>query len=110
MVIGLVDNSSINYNDIKSVTDVKSIISKSWLTGFIEAEGSFFYVKKDKNRILHTFGISQKLDPIILFSIKYILHINSNVKYKTKHNYYILETSNSRNIEYIQNFFSYKNM
>ena len=100
-------NLKINY--INSITDINQIISKSWLTGFIEAEGSFYYIKKDKNRILHTFGLSQKLDPIVLFSIKYILHINSNVQFKPKHNYYIIETSNSRNIEYIQNYFSYKN-
>jgi hypothetical protein len=61
-------------------------LSKSWLIGFIEAEGSFYFVKKDIYRIVHAFGISQKLDPIVLYSIKYILHIPSIVQYKKIHN------------------------
>lgn len=100
---------TIKISEIKSVNDINLIISKSWLTGFIEAEGSFFYVKKDTNRIVHTFGLTQKLDSIVLISIKYFLHINSNVRLNKNNNFYILETSNSRNIEYIQKFFSYKN-
>ena len=102
-----------NISNINSVNDINLIMSKSWLTGFIEAEGSFFYVKKDTNRIVHSFGLTQKLDPIVLISIKYYLHINSNVKFNGSaiNNYYILETSNSRNIEYIRlsHFFSDKN-
>lgn len=104
---------SLNIDNIKSVTDIRlrTIMSKSWLTGFIEAEGSFYYVKKDVNRIVHAFDITlrTKLDPIVLYAIKYLLHINATVQYKNKHNYYIIGTTNSRNIEYIQNYFSYKN-
>jgi hypothetical protein len=84
-------------------------MSKSWLTGFIEAEGSFYYVKKDVNRIVHAFDITQKLDPIVLYAIKHLLHINATVQFKNKHNYYIIGTTNSRNIEYIQSYFSYNN-
>lgn len=103
--------SSLNIKNINSVTDIRlrTIMSKSWLTGFIEAEGSFYYIKKDVNRIVHAFGITQKLDPIVLYAIKYLLHINASVQYKNKHNYYIIETTNSRNIEYIQSYFSYEN-
>ena len=100
---------SLNIENINSVTDINSIMSKSWLTGFIEAEGSFYYVKKDVNRIVHAFDITQKLDPIVLYAIKYLLHINATVQFKNKHNYYIIGTTNSRNIEYIQNYFSYNN-
>ena len=97
----------ISYKDITSVNQINHIITKSWLIGFIEAEGSFYLVNKTTNRIVHAFGITQKLDPIILYSIKYLLHINSNVRYKSK--YYILDTTNSRNIEYIINYFILNN-
>lgn len=100
---------SLNIDNIKSITDINSIMSKSWLTGFIEAEGSFYYVKKDVNRIVHAFDITQKLDPIVLYAIKHLLHINATVQFKNKHNYYIIGTTNSRNIEYIQSYFSYNN-
>lgn len=104
---------NIKYTDIKSVNDISHIVSKSWLTGFIEAEGSFYLVKKSlipfndnlHGRIVHAFGITQKLDPIILYSIKYIFHINSSVRYRDKHNFYILETTNNRSIKYIINYF-----
>lgn len=95
----------LNYKDIKSVKQIYKIMSKSWLVGFIEAEGSFFLVSKSPTRIVHAFGITQKLDPIILYSIKHMLHITSNVKYKLKHNYYIIETVNNRSINYIINYF-----
>ena len=56
-------------------------------------------------RIVHGFGVSQKLDPILLYSIKYILHIKSNVRYKEKYNYYLIDTTNSKDIEYIIKYF-----
>ena len=100
---------SLKIDNIKSIIDIESIMSKSWLTGFIEAEGSFYYVKKDANRIVHAFGIYQKLDPIILYALKYLLHIKVNVQYKEKYSYYIIDATNSRNIEYIQSYFRYNN-
>jgi hypothetical protein len=75
------------------------------MVGFIEAEGSFYLVSKEQTRIVHGFGITQKLDKIVLDSIKYILHIPTTVKYKSKHNYYILDTTNSRAIENIIKYF-----
>jgi hypothetical protein len=80
-------------------------MSKPWLVGFIEAEGSFYLVSKDSVRITHAFGLTQKLDRILLESIKLILHIPTSVKFKSKHNYYILDTTNSRAIENIIDYF-----
>lgn len=94
---------NLKIKDIKSENDVNKLISKSWLSGFIEAEGSFYLVNKDKKRIVHGFGISQKLDPILLYSIKYILHIKSNLKYNK--NYNLIDTTNSKDIEYIISYF-----
>ena len=51
------------------------------------------------------FGISQKTDSIVLEGIRRILHISTVVKFKSKHNYYILDTTNSRAIENIIEYF-----
>jgi len=88
---------------------VTCVMTKPWVIGFIEAEGSFYLVSKDRTRIVHGFGVSQKLDPIVLESIIRILHIPTAVKLKPKHNYYLLDTTNSRAIENIIEYF-YKNM
>lgn len=95
-------------NAILPLTDVSSInnvMSKSWLVGFIEAEGSFYLTNKDSNRIVHGFGLTQKLDKVVLDGIRLMLHISNPVKFKELHNHYILDTTNSRAIENIILFF-----
>ena len=89
----------------KTVEDVTCVMTKPWVVGFIEAEGSFYLVSKDKARIVHGFGISQKLDEIVLEGIRRILHISTVVKFKSKDNYYIIDTTNSRAIENIIEYF-----
>lgn len=88
--------------DIKSA---KQVMTKSWLVGFIEAEGSFYLVNIESNGIVHGFGVTQKLDKIVLESIAFVLHINTIVRYRELHNFYILDTTNSRAIENIISFF-----
>nr|YP_010183834.1 hypothetical protein LI437_mgp35 [Coccidioides posadasii]QVG61957.1 hypothetical protein [Coccidioides posadasii] len=85
--------------------DVNLVMTKPWLVGFVEAEGSFYLVSKDKTRIVHGFGLTQKLDKIVLEAIKSILHIPTVVKFKLNHNYYILDTTNSKAIENIIKYF-----
>ena len=95
-------------NAILPLTDVSSInnvMSKSWLVGFIEAEGSFYLTNKDSNRIVHGFGLTQKLDKVVLDGIGIMLHIKNPVRFKELHNHYILDTTNSRAIENIILFF-----
>ena len=89
----------------ETVLDVTCVMTKPWVVGFIEAEGSFYLVSKDSTRIVHGFGITQKLDVIVLESIRRILHIPTTVKFKSKHNYYILDTTNSRAIDNIIQYF-----
>jgi len=77
-----------------------TIPTKSWIVGFIEAEGSFYLTKKDNTRVVHAFGITQKLDYHILEQLKKIFGIKAKIK-KNKNNAFLLETTNSRNIQYL---------
>jgi hypothetical protein len=61
---------------------------------------------KDTNRIVHGFGLTQKLDEIVLNGIRILLHIKTPVRYKELHNHYILDTTNSKAIENIIDFFN----
>jgi hypothetical protein len=90
---------------LKSVNDINNVMTKPWLVGFIEAEGSFYLVSKDCTRIVHGFGLTQKLDNIVLQSIGLHLHISTKVKYKSNYNHYMLDTTNSRAIENIIDYF-----
>jgi hypothetical protein len=56
------------------------IPTKSWIIGFVEAEGSFDLVKKDKKRIVHCFGITQKLDHHLLEQLRSIFRIVAKLK------------------------------
>jgi hypothetical protein len=63
-------------------------------------------VSKDKySKIIHGFGLTQNLDRVVLEGIKLVLHISTEVKFNSKYNYYILDTTNSRSIENIINYF-----
>ena len=90
---------------LTSVNSLNNVMSKSWLVGFIEAEGSFYLTNKDTDRIVHGFGLTQKLDKIVLQAIGLMLHIKNPIIFKELHNHYILDTTNSRAIENIIVFF-----
>lgn len=83
--------------------------SNDWIYGFTETEGSFFLTLKGKSttnqqRIVHSFGITQKLDKKILEFIKEKLHIVSKVQ-DSKKGFYKLETTNSRALLKIKSFY-----
>jgi hypothetical protein len=48
-------------NKISNTNDANMVMSKAWLIGFTEAEGSFYLVNKSKDRIIHGFEITQNL-------------------------------------------------
>jgi hypothetical protein len=91
----------VNYNVI-SKSDAIIVISKPWLVGFTEAEGSFFIAAKDSKRFRHYFTITQKLDIIVLEAIGYIFNI-SITHNKT---YNAITTSNSLRINNIIIFYT----
>ena len=90
---------------LTNVSSINNVMTKSWLVGFIEAEGSFYLTNKDSNRIVHGFGLTLKLDKVVLHGIALMLHIGNPVRFKELHNYYILDTTNSRAVENIIFFF-----
>ena len=90
---------------LTNVSSVNYIMSKPWIVGFTEAEGSFYLTNKTSNSIVHGFGITQKLDEITLQAIGLILHIPNSVRFKEMYNHYILDTTNSRAIENIIVYF-----
>lgn len=88
-------------NKVSSTSEANLVMSKAWLIGFTEAEGSFYLVNKSKNRIVHGFEITQKLDLIVLSAIGYIL----GIKTSSKKTYPTVVTTNSRSIENIIKYF-----
>lgn len=62
-------------------------------------------VTKDANRIVHGFGITQKLDRVVLEGIRHILHISTKVVYKEKYNHHMIDTTNSRAIDNVSKYF-----
>lgn len=84
-----------NINDLSN--KFNSIVSKAWIIGFIEAEGSFYITKKEKKKDIDRyemgFGISQKFDPYLLYCIIKRLDLKCKVKKKEKHGYFLLDTT-----------------
>ena len=91
----------VNYK-INNTNEAKLVMSKYWLVGFTEAEGSFYLVSKDSTRIAHAFEITQKLDIIVLKAISLILGINL----ASKKTYNTVVTTNSRAISNIIDYYS----
>lgn len=89
--------------NISSLTKTKSesIISKDWLVGFTEAEGSFYLVNKSANRMSHVFEITQKLDKILLYGISFILPM----KVYKKNSYFTCISTNRKAVEEIIRYF-----
>jgi hypothetical protein len=88
-------------NKVSNTKEAKLVMSKAWLIGFTEAEGSFYLVNKTKDRIVHGFEITQKLDLIVLSAIGCIL----GIKTSSKKTYYTVVTTNSRSIENIIKYY-----
>lgn len=107
--------------------------TSEWISGFVEAEGSFFLTikanrsnkvreetprtleKQDdlplQRRVVHAFGITQKLDGVILEFLRKRFHIASKALHtkrcslREQRDVYKLETTNSRSIAKIRDFF-----
>ncbi len=97
----------LNYK-VNDTHDAKLVMSKYWLVGFTEAEGSFYLVSKEPTRIVHAFEITQKLDIIVLKAIAHILGISTahHPEGEEKKTYNTVVTTNSRSIANIIEYYS----
>jgi hypothetical protein len=89
---------------ITNVESLNNVMTKDWLIGFIEAEGSFYLVQKDER--IHPVFTVFSYNIHILCSIKHILHIKNKITYDN--NVYCLTTSQSRSITNIIKMFKNK--
>jgi LAGLIDADG DNA endonuclease family protein len=89
-------------NLVSNTYEANMVMSKAWLIGFTEAEGSFYLVNKTNCIIVHGFEITKNLDLIVLSAIGHIL----GIKTYSKHTYHTVVTTNSRSVENIINYYS----
>lgn len=89
---------------MSDVVQAKLVMNNSWLYGFTEAEGSFYLVKKSSSRIVHAFGITQKLYFIVLEAIRLILNFKTPVAKKKTH--FSIDTTNNNTILNIKNYYN----
>ena len=89
-------------NIVSNTKDANKVVSKAWLIGFTEAEGSFYLVNNSKDRLVHGFEITQKLDLIVLSAIGHIL----GIKTSSKKTHFTVVTTNSRSIENIIKYYN----
>ncbi|RIB06820.1 homing endonuclease [Gigaspora rosea] len=93
----------------KSAEDVKLVISRPWLVGFVEAKASFFLKViscQEGDQYRHVFHMSQEGNKIVFDGIRSFLHIATKVFYHEKENIYEITTTNSRAIDNISRFFN----
>lgn len=79
-----------------------SVISKAWLVGFVEAEGSFYLINKTEQRIVHAFEITQKSDLVVLQAIGDIFGLKTK---RNKHGFYSVGTTAAAAISSIITYF-----
>ena len=89
-------------------------MSLPWLSGFLEAEASFYIVKKDSQtgRFCHAFGLSQGGNRVLMEAIRSYLRIRAQVKKRTpksfqclkesSQSFYSLESTNWRTLQGIR--------
>lgn len=81
-----------------------SPITKDWVVGFTEAEGSFYISRKDATRMAHGFGITQKKDRIVLEGIIAHMKIKCNVR-TSKYNHFAIDVSDKTSLKLVKDYF-----
>lgn len=91
-------------NIVYNVQDAMKVMSKPWLIGFTEAEGSFFLVEVEKRWFVHRFAITQKLDSIVMKAISLILNISFYPGNNGKISHHVV-TSNKEEVSFVVKYF-----
>lgn len=87
---------------VTNIADAQSVISKPWIVGFTEAEGSFYLYLKGPKQLNHGFTITQKLDKIVLESIGFIF----GIKVSVKNTHFSLSTGSGQILPFIINYYA----
>lgn len=82
----------------------KTKITTAWVVGFIEAEGSFYIVKKSATRYCHGFGVTQKLDKKVLEEILEHIGIKNVVRWNRK-GFWQFDLYSKNDLKLIKKFF-----
>lgn len=117
----LLDNSpDILYkNSIENLfKNMDDIFFENWLVGFTEAEGSFYFIKKDMDDIYQPqislraeFRLSQNNNFFLLNKIKEKLKISRKVSLQTKSsNHYYIVAASSLSIQNVIDFYTNPNL
>lgn len=94
---------------------IETVLSLPWLSGFVEADGSFYIVNKDKatGRFCHAFGLCQIGNCLVMQSIRVYLKICAKIQYRQPASFknrkhkgdYKIETTNWRTLAIIREVF-----
>ena len=82
--------------------------TKSWLVGFVEAEGSFHIIeRRSRGTLEHGFNVTQKRDVPILDHIRAMLNISANTfRGRTSNSKSLIATRRYENILFISSYFN----
>nr|YP_008474833.1 hypothetical protein [Candida saraburiensis]AGS44057.1 hypothetical protein [Candida saraburiensis] len=98
--------NNININNIKSFNEINEIVSKDWITGYLEIEGNFTWNSKSKDKLIHNFHVySESYD--VITAIKLLFDINAKIRNRNK-KYYIETTATKSIVNMLEYFVSEK--
>lgn len=92
--------SIIDYK-VLNLTEAEAVISKNWIIGFTESEGSFSLVVKERGRMVHAFEVTRKRDLIVCQTLGYIFRANVI----TKETYNTVVTTKTSSIFHLVQYF-----
>jgi hypothetical protein len=95
-------------------SQVAPLFSSGWISGFLEAEGSFYILSKDSktHRYCHAFGFTQTGNGLLMAALRAYFRIGARVqhrkpesfrnRHKGSESFYKLETTNWRTLQFIR--------
>ena len=93
----------IRFDSVDSL--LKTSYFDTWLVGFLEAEGSFyFFAATGETNMTAGFNVSQTAEKQIIEAIRQRLSISSNVFYKAEENSYSIATTSKHGVQNVINF------
>lgn len=96
--------SPFNFNNSKDILNSVWYF-KTWLVGFVVAEGSFF---EQANKEI-CFSISQKGNRILMDVIHFMFKTSRAMYYSKEKDIHILRMSSNKDVQQVVNFFSFEN-